>query len=110
MAKDGGLKEDLKNKKFSKGGKILPYEEQNLQEFFKMPLTRVVNMQKAISDRSGMAFPIEKWSRNGNGLLFINQSMRVNNHKQKKTYSADPIALANARSQRFQQPSQAFYK
>jgi hypothetical protein len=64
---------------------------------------------KAISDRSGMAFPYREMVKEWNGS-FVHKSEYEGKQPQirKKHISADPIALANARSQRFQQPSQPF--
>ena len=64
---------------------------------------------KAISDRSGMAFPYNEMVKEWNGS-FVHKSEYEGKQPQirRKHISADPIALANARSQRFQQPSQPF--
>ena len=64
---------------------------------------------KAISDRSGMAFPYNEMVREWNGSL-VHKSEYEAKHPQirRKHITADPIALANAKSQKFQQPIQPF--
>ena len=64
---------------------------------------------KAISDRSGMAFPYREMVREWNGS-FVHKSEYEGKQPQirKKHITADAIGLANARSQRFQQPTQPF--
>ena len=64
---------------------------------------------KAISDRSGMAFPYSEMVREWNGS-FVHKSEFEPKHPQirKKHITADAVALANARSQKFQQPIQPF--
>ena len=64
---------------------------------------------KAISDRSGMAFPYNEMVREWNGSL-VHKSEYEGKHPQirRKHITADPIALANAKSQKFQQPIQPF--
>ena len=64
---------------------------------------------KAISDRSGMAFPYNEMVKEWNGS-FVHKSEYEGKQPQirRKHITADAIALANARSQRFQQPSQPF--
>ena len=64
---------------------------------------------KAISDRSGMAFPYREMVREWNGS-FVHKSEYEGKQPQirKKHITADAIGLANARSQRFQQPIQPF--
>jgi len=63
----------------------------------------------AISDRSGMAFPYTEMVKEWNGLL-VHKSEFEAKHPQirRKHITADPIALANAKSQKFQQPIQPF--
>ena len=64
---------------------------------------------KAISDRSGMAFPYKEMVREWNGS-FVHKSEYEGKQPQirRKHIKADAIALSNARSQRFQQPIQPF--
>jgi len=64
---------------------------------------------KAISDRSGMAFPYREMVREWNGS-FVHKSEYEGKQPQirKKHITADAIGLANARSQKFQQPIQPF--
>ena len=64
---------------------------------------------KAISDRSGMAFPYNEMVKEWNGSL-VHKSEYEGKHPQirRKHITADPIALANAKSQKFQQPIQPF--
>jgi plastocyanin len=64
---------------------------------------------KAISDRSGMAFPYSEMVREWNGS-FVHKSEFEPKHPQirRKHITADAVALANARSQKFQQPIQPF--
>ena len=68
-----------------------------------------VKYAKAISDRSGMAFPYNEMVRELNGSL-VHKSEYEAKHPQirRKHITADPIALANAKSQKFQQPIQPF--
>jgi hypothetical protein len=64
---------------------------------------------KAISDRSGMAFPYNEMVKEWNGSL-VHKSEYEAKHPQirRKHITADPIALANAKTQKFQQPTQPF--
>ena len=64
---------------------------------------------KAISDRSGMAFPYNEMVKEWNGAFVHKSEYEGKQPKiRRKPKTADALALANARSQRFQQPSQPF--
>ena len=64
---------------------------------------------KAISDRSGQAFPYKEMVKEWNGsLVHISEFEPKHPQLDPPYHKADAIALRNTRSQRFQQPTQEF--
>ena len=64
---------------------------------------------KAISDRSGMAFPYKEMVREWNGsLVHISEFEPKHPQLDPPYHKADAIALKNPRVMKFQQPSQEF--
>ena len=56
---------------------------------------------KAISDRSGLSFHIEKWLENGMVHLYIIQSLNLNNHNLNQNHvGGDGVALLQVRPDR----------
>ena len=64
---------------------------------------------KAISDRSGMAFPYKEMVKEWNGsLVHISEFEPKHPQLDPPYHKADAIALKNPRVMKFQQPSQKF--
>ena len=64
---------------------------------------------KAISDRSGMAFPYKEMVKEWNGsLVHISEFEAKHPQLDPPYHKADAVALKNTRSMKFQQPSQKF--
>ena len=64
---------------------------------------------KAISDRSGMAFPYKEMVKEWNGsLVHISEFEAKHPQLDPPYHKADAIALKNTRAMKFQQPSQKF--
>ena len=64
---------------------------------------------KAISDRSGMAFPYKEMVKEWNGsLVHISEFEAKHPQLDPPHHKADAIALKNPRVMKFQQPSQEF--
>ena len=64
---------------------------------------------KAISDRSGMAFPYKEMVKEWNGsLVHISEFEPKHPQLDPPHHKADAIALKNPRAMKFQQPSQEF--
>ena len=64
---------------------------------------------KAISDRSGMAFPYKEMVKEWNGsLVHISEFEPKHPQLDPPYHKADAIALKNPRVMKFQQPSQEF--